>query len=202
MLLTEQFALVLLALLLGAQLLLRSRFFFRHSHLRLRYSLLATRYSLAAALLGIFSILAYWTFAQYLAWAVHPISKHLLPPEQPISYFIAYIGSRLIFPAFIALFAAGIAWYAMRAANRRFDERFFEAEEPLLAATAIFLVGYPSFLLYIPLVLLFGACLSLVYRLLGNDRAPLYFLWIPLALVVILISYLYLPPSFENFFRL
>lgn len=199
MLLTEQFALVLLAVLLGTQLLLRSKFFSARVSF---YALRFTHYGLIPAFLGIFAILSYWTFVQYRAWAEHPISKHLLPPETPISYFIFYVGSRLVFPAMIALAAGMILWYVMRATNRRFGGRFFEDEEPILAATAALLVGYPGFLLYIPLVLAAGVVISLAYHLSGRARAPLYFLWLPLALIVILITHLYLPPSFEAFFRL
>ncbi len=137
----------------------------------------------------------YAAWRQYAAWRAGAGSRFLLPPYQSIGYFLSYVGTRIFAPWLIAL-AAGILLSRLLAAfNRRFGERFFESEEMPLFGAAVFLTGYPGFLLYIPLVLFAGACLSVFYTLRRRGRAPLYFLWIPVGIFVILFMYFLLIPA-------
>jgi hypothetical protein len=80
--------------------------------------------------------------------------------------------------------------------NRFAHGRFFEPEEPWLAGTGAFLAGYPGFFAYVPLILIAGAALSGIYALNKKGRAPLYFLWLPAALLAILITKFLLPQHF------
>ena len=62
-----------------------------------------------------------------------------------------------------------------------------EREEYHLLALGIFLVGYPGFIFYIPIVLISGIIASLIF-IKKTERLPLYHFWIPTALIVILIT--------------
>lgn len=186
----EWFGLVIVSLELGAQIFLRS--FFR-SHLKL-----IVRLSVLAVAFGAL----YFSYAQYHVWELSPVGKYLLPPYESLSYFIGYVGSRYLLPSAIALLAAIVfglaAWYL----NKRYDERFFEREEPTLFALGIFLTGYPGFLFYIPLMLFFGALLAIGYTLTRKGRAPLYYLWLPLAIFAILIKVFLVPREILGQFNL
>ena len=76
--------------------------------------------------------------------------------------------------------------YAARCLNRRFENRFFEKEEIQIIGLGIFLTGWPGFLFYLIFVLIVGVLLTTTYSLLTKGRAPLYFLWLPLAILTIL----------------
>lgn len=82
----------------------------------------------------------------------------------------------------VALLAAYIAYYF----NRKYQERFFEREEPFLAALGILLVGYPGFLFYLPLALFIPSVASAIFVKRG-ERLPLYHFWIPVAIIVLLV---------------
>jgi len=145
--------------------------------------------------LCIFGLLTYWTYLQYSLWASGGASKYFLPPYQGITYFIGYVGVRIWGPWIVALFFALLIPFAARAAHKRLGERFFEDEEPYLIALGIFLSGYPGFLFYIPVVLILGLLLTTCYSLLTKRRAPFYFLWMPAAIIAILITHFLIPGS-------
>jgi len=148
-----------------------------------------------SCVLCVFGIIGYWTYLQYALWASNPASKYLLPPYQSILYLYGYVGTRLWGPWLIALFFASLVPFVSRIANKRLGERFFEPEEPYLIALGIFLSGYPGFLLYIPIVFILGLLLTTYYSLLAKGRAPLYFLWMPAAILAILITHFLIPPE-------
>ena len=136
----------------------------------------------------------YWTATQYRVWHGDPVAKFLLPPYQSWSYFIGYVSDRFIGPFILSIAAAIFLMYIARTLNRRFGGRFFEPEEPVLFGIGVFLCGYPGMVFYVPLMLLVGALLTLWYQLRAKGRAPLYFLWLPVSLLAILITYFLLPP--------
>lgn len=132
----------------------------------------------------------YFTFNQYQAWLGDPLTKFLLPPYQDINYFVLYSFIHFFAPYLISLIAGLLLFFIMRVLNKKFEERFFEKEEPYLAALSLFLVGHPDWLVYI-------ATLILVYLLIHasrfviarqSERLPLYRLWAPIAFFVILLN--------------
>lgn len=181
---------ILLVAIGGAQVFLRS-------------FLLKRRAEIATAVLTvIFSSLLVLAFAQYHVWQINPIGKFLLPPYQDISYALFYIFQRIIFPwIFSAIAGVAVAFAALRL-NKKFQERFFEAEEPFIIGVSIFLCGYPGFLFYIVFMGVTGVLLSLVYLVLKKERAPLYHFWIPIALSAIIISNYVLHPDLTGKFNI
>ena len=132
-----------------------------------------------------------WT--QYRMWAAGEPGKFLLPPYRSIGYFFSYVGHRIFGQWLLSFLAGALGGYAAYRLNRRYGLRFFEDEEPWLFAMGILLAGYPGFLFYIPLVFLVGVLLTLAYTILRKGRAPLYWLWLPLAIFAILITNWYVP---------
>lgn len=129
----------------------------------------------------------YLAYAQYHFWQLVSPSKYLLPPYQPISYFLQYVGWRLFAPYALSL-AVGIAFaLAARWYNRRRDNQFFYDEEYWFMAMAIFLTGHPGWLLYLVALCAIMA-IVLFFRLVilrKNEKLSFYYLWFPLALAVV-----------------
>jgi len=185
---TEKISLVLLALLFAVQCLARTR---------VRRAVL---WFWVSALAGIFGTLGYWTYLQYALWSAGGLGKLSLPPYQPISYFFRYAAERFFAPWGIALLAALGVIAVTRWMNCRYEERFFEPEEPMLIGLCFFLSGYPTLLFYLPLMFVLGILLSLLYAVFRRGRAPLYYWWVPLAFFAILLKSYVLPISLLNFF--
>lgn len=153
------------------------------------------------SVLGIVVLVAYEVWVQYVGWRDGELTKFLLPPHNEWTYFLSYVLSRSVGPWIVALAAAFACGFIARRLNRRFGGRFFESEEPRLFEIGVFLSGYPSFLLYIVLLLLFGSLLSAFYSLRNMGRAPLYFLWLPMALFAIVVVHLFVPDIVRSSFN-
>lgn len=190
MTLAEKFSLIVLILGLGTQL-------FRRPFLG-KYLKIAWRFSIA----GIFSIPVYWSYLQYEIWRQNELGKFFLPPYQKIGYFIYYVGSHFFAAAILALFAAIIITRIAKILNQKHNEQFFEPEELPLMSLGIFLTGYPGFLLYLVIVFLGALLFSILYSLFSRGRAPLFCLWLPTAILAIIIKVYIIPDSILNFFIL
>ncbi len=174
-------SITILILALGAQLTLRS---FGKNKKIFRYLFY---FSIAAIFLFAFFI----SISQYVVWENHPVSKFLLPPYQGIGYFLRYS----IFWYFTAhiislLFSVAFIKLAKRY-NKKFEEKFFYPEEYYLGALAIFLSGFPGIFIYI-IFLFFASILGSLtlnrFSTIKGERMSFYYLWIPVAIFVIIIS--------------
>jgi hypothetical protein len=171
---TDRFSIVVLFLLSGAQL-----FGKRFSY---KYVKICFFFSIAAVFLSDL----YSTFLQYEIWKGNPVSSFLLPPHESWIYFASYAIPRFFSPLLISVAAAIVFKSTAEYLNRRFDERFLEKGEEWLLASGILLSGYPGFIVYIPLMLVSALILSVFYSVLGKGRAPLFYLWLPVAVFAIL----------------
>lgn len=190
MILTDKFSLIVLLFGLGAQIFRRSLLV---QNLKLLWRL---------SFLGIFGISFFWSFLQYHSWRQNELGRFFLPPYQSIGYFFSYVFFRFLAPPIIAFFTALAIGKIAEFINHRFNQRFFEKEEYLLATLGTFLVGYPIFLLYFLLIFFFALLLSIFYSLKYSSRAPLFYLWLPTAILAIIIKIYFIPSSFFNFFAL
>ncbi len=140
-------------------------------------------------------VLLYSSLQQYRAWNIG--APGLLPPHTPITYFLYYVGFRIWAPHIISLVVAFLWWGSMKLLNKKYNERFFYHDEFLSAPLALFLVGYPGVLVYILAFFCVFILGSLIQTIRGgeNQRFSMQFLWIPIALCVILINELYLNHS-------
>lgn len=129
------------------------------------------------------------SYDQYIIWKIGGgISSYLLPPYQDISYFLFYAGTRFIAPALFAFLLALIFLFVMRFVNKKFQNRFFYEDEPYIAVLGILAVGYPALLLYLPIVIF----AVLIRALVSGARISAYYVWIPAALLVILVNTVWL----------
>ena len=131
--------------------------------------------------------LSYITYLQYEAFQNGPIGI-TLGTVDGLKWFTGYM--RLHFwNTYIISFIAALAIFAFaKFINKRKKEIFFENEEIYVGALGIFLVGYPAFFFYIPLVLLAAIITSLITKK-QKERLSLYFFWMPTALIILSIVY-------------
>lgn len=145
------------------------------------------------SVLAILNIQTYWSVIQYRTWESNPLSQYFLPPHQDISYFLGYVGARFFGPWILAFVASLFFSWVARFFNKKFNERFFEKEEIELIALGTFLTGWPGFLFYLGVILIFGTLISIFYQILAKGRLPLYYFWMPFAIsaIIIKIKFLY-----------
>lgn len=187
----------ILALILGGQVLVRRKlWFFKGTEglaLSRRFSKMLKWFWMISGVivLGNQTILS---FKQYEVWQSDSFSKFFLPPYQDISYFISYVGVRFFAPWVLSLVASLIFSWAAGYFNKKFDERFFEKEEIQLIALGVFLTGYPGFLFYLAVILVFGTLTSIFYQIFAKGRLSLYYLWMSFAIfaIIIKIKFLYI----------
>ncbi len=146
-------------------------------------------------------ILAYFVYLvvfQYIVWRdAGPPSIYFIPPYQSIWYVVNYHFIRFGLYYLISLAAAAVFFVAARKLNSRFNERFFEPEELYLGALSIFLLGNPAWgyawIFYI-MAMLSVAAIATSYQLLitkENHRFSLYWLWLPVAILTIIVMSLF-----------
>jgi hypothetical protein len=108
--------------------------------------------------LTVFLFALFLSVGQYLAWAGDSTAVKFLPPIQPITYFLGYVWIRFLLPVFISFLIAGL-WYLILNFLRRYQDRFFENGEPELGFALALFIGWPKFLVFIPIAFL---CVVLV----------------------------------------
>jgi len=136
----------------------------------------------------------YLTYSQYLLWHNSDgIAKYLVPPYTSITYVLSYYLARFAMYYMISLLISLIFLFAAKHYNKKFQDKFFEPEEPYLGALAIFLLGNRdwnyAWILYLISLLVFSALGSAIFCnwLKKMERFPLYWLWLPTAVFAILI---------------
>lgn len=142
------------------------------------------------------AVFLYLTVDYYLSWHNSKIFlQYLLPPYQKITYLLGYIVNHFAVAYLISLGVALVFLGSVIFFNERYGNRFFEAEEPYLGALSIFLLG-PN---YLWLYYLSGLILCYFLWHLANywrrkkiERLPLYWLWLPAAILVIIIKRFFL----------
>lgn len=164
--------------LLGAQLIKRS-FLERRS-----WILAAASVTWVALGGGVMS------FILYRAWSGNSLAMNYLPPVTPITYFLSYVGTRFFLAFGVSLVFAAIFVAAMMLMNRRCGGKFFDHGEIAVAGSAIFLSGFPGVLFFIPALIVFYLFAHIINFIRGRkgERIPLFYLWLPVALSVILIN--------------
>ena len=137
----------------------------------------------------------YLVYSRYLGWSAGGgASKFLVPPYTGISYVFGYELSRFLMYYLFALVPAFALLFSAKHFNRKFGEKFFENQEPYLGALSVFFLGHPdwgyAWIYYIGVLLVAAVVLSLVKGHLSkqSERLSLRFLWLPVAILVILIN--------------
>ena len=133
----------------------------------------------------IFGYWSYIVYLQYQAFASGPLGT-TLGTIDGLQWFFGY--TRLHFwNQHLVSFIAALGIFALaKYLNKKRGEIFMEPEEIYLGGLGVFLVGYPGFLFYLPLVLIASIVVSLMFVRRG-ERLPLYHFWMPTAIVVLLV---------------
>lgn len=149
-------------------------------------------------LVSVVLVLAYFVylvFAQYILWRDSgPPSSFFVPPYRSPLYVINYHFIRFGIYYLISFAAAFAFLFGTKYLNKKFDERFFEKEEPYLGALSIFLLGHPqlgyAWIYYLGAILATSVILSFVrgHFTKRSERFSLRFLWLPIAVLVMLIQ--------------
>jgi len=163
-----------------------------------RYRAAITRlekWLLPALGLVIFSVLFYIARGQFLFWHDNEFSRNFVPPYSPtgIGYFLLFIFYHL-YGEFIFSFLSAYLFLACASAiNNRYKQRFFYEDELYLGAAGIFLTGYPDLIYYIFLFLGLYLALQLIISAYAREsvRISPYYLWLPLALFLIVVQYFF-----------
>jgi len=131
-------------------------------------------------------------FGQYYIWSNGDASKGLLPPYIPISYFLGYCAYHFAWPVLSALLVGLVFIVLAKILNKRFDQRFFEDDEPWHIIYGLVIVGHPYWIFYIFAVI---GCAVLIYlfnlifkKMEYGQIFSLYQLWLPLALIIMIFS--------------
>ena len=192
------FSLVILILTIGASLFWRRSF----GNLRITNLVRIYEYIFLIVIVLIFILLFYQSWQQYQFWSQNEVSQYLLPPHQSINYFIFYVLARFFAPYLISLAVAVLFLFSAKALNKKYDERFFEPEEPYFGALAIFLSAHPGWIFYSALLIIIYLITHIValarnYADSNVDRRgketlsyrlSMYYLWLPAAIFVIIIQ--------------
>ncbi len=186
-------SLIILILVLGAQLTLRS-LAIKRAVVDLVNPVKIFKSFFYGTIVLIFSNSFYLSYSQYKIWKYGlftEFTKFFLPPHQSISYFIGYALFHFFATHLVSLVLAILFLKAVKYYNKKFEEKFFYPEEYHLGALAIFLSGFPGIFLYIISIFLASALGSLIlnkFSTLKGERVSFYYLWIPVAIFVIIIS--------------
>ncbi len=129
----------------------------------------------------------YLSWYIYHSWQTGDVEKFLLPPHQPITYFLKY-SFMLFFSQYVVSFLISlVALGATLFLNKKYEGRFFESEEPFLFATGLLLAGHPGWIIFLVALLLSTIVFSLT-QLKKDTRTSLYFLWMPAAVASIVLN--------------
>jgi len=131
-----------------------------------------------------FTILNWWFWSQQL------ITQRLLPPHSPINYVLKYSWQHYWFEPIITILTAIIVFFGIYFLNKKFENHLFYDEEKYLAVLGILAIGWPNCLIFLCLVLFLGIIFHLGFLLFNKkgNRLPLIYLWLPCALLILLLG--------------
>lgn len=114
------------------------------------------------------------TIFTFYLWSKNPLSKNLLPPKTPLSYFLRYSFEHYFFKPIVNIFFAFLFFKGMIKLNQKYENTFFYEEEPYLAFLGILITSWPNCLIYLSLVLFLGVFSHLfiiIFNLMGANNS-------------------------------
>lgn len=101
------------------------------------------------------------TVLQYYTWLQSDISRYLLPPHQSIAVLLRYSWTHFGLNALISIVAALFVFIVLRLLQMH-NTRYFSPGEPVLGAVLALVVGWPGFLVFVPVTLISIVFVSIV----------------------------------------
>lgn len=114
------------------------------------------------------------TILQYITWSHSAFSKFLLPPYQPLTYYLRYSLYNIWLADIITLIPAGLIWLIFLML-KKYKPDSVKMEEISLILLLTLLLGWPKSLIFIPLFFLI-TLLSAVINILFFKRSQINFL--------------------------
>lgn len=109
----------------------------------------ATIVFITVFLTTIYKILAS-SLLQYYWWANSGgLSEYLLPPHQPITYFLRYSWQHFILSPIIGIVVAFLIAAYFLLLNRIFKKQYVDFEDMLILVSGAMIVGWPNLVIYI-----------------------------------------------------
>ncbi len=137
---------------------------------------------------GVGMFLIFQSYLQYQAFQKGLIGP-ILGSQGGILWYLSYVRFHVWNAYLVSLLASLLFFLIAKWLNARRGGQLFYDEEFLIGSTVFFLVGYPGVLLYLAFILLVGILGSLMSHFFtkSRERFPLYFLWCPVGIFVILL---------------
>lgn len=127
----------------------------------------------------------FFAVLQYLTW--RQVNPGLLPPNQPLQYFIGYAWMHFFKAEMVAILFALALLLVMLVVNKLVGNRFFYREEPWLAGFGVIASPWPAGMIAMMLVLIVGTLLQAGMSIVSKkDRLSLIWLWLPAALIAVI----------------
>src|SRR5262249_15053669 len=146
---------------------------------------------LMIAVCGIFVLSFFGMRSLFLNWQQSPATQVFLPPLNPngLSYLYQFSFTHIFGSFLLSLLLGSMLFIALLVLNRFIDRSFFYPEEPYLISIAVFLVGFPGFLYYLAVTLLFYllVLILLLPTKFREEKISAYYLWLPLALIMLFV---------------
>lgn len=113
------------------------------------------------------------TFDQYYVWSQNEFAKFLLPPYQPLGYFLFYSWGHFWLNAVLSLGAAAIFYLALDLL-KKYQPRFFDKRDTQLGLMGGLLTGWPLIIIFVPLFLVIAVLVTIFRQLvLKENLTPL-----------------------------
>lgn len=141
-----------------------------------------------SSVLVVSATLAFSSYLQYQLWLANGLTRYFLPPYQSPDYFLFY-SFKNIFGSYVISLVVSLAVFFLVFRFSSSRRELFYSEESYLAAVSFFLVGHPGWFLYL-ILLLFGHLIFSIanWFFVHRPKTSFFYLWVPVALFVIIIS--------------
>ncbi|MBT9171162.1 MAG: hypothetical protein DDT18_01531 [Actinobacteria bacterium] len=108
------------------------------------------------------------TINQYYVWSGNELSQLLLPPHQSIDYFVFYAFGRFWLGVLIGVAVSFLFYLFLKFLEKRQNRFFIEGETALGFLTAL-IVGWPNFVIFLPLVFISTVLIAIYRRLILKE---------------------------------
>jgi hypothetical protein len=123
------------------------------------------------------------TYLQYYAWTGAEAGKMFLPPHQPWSYFALYSWTHFWFSFVLTIGMPVLFWLLLRGISKHREGLFADGEIKSALVLGL-VVGWPNFLIFVPLTFIFFALLALFRKFFLDEEFSAIF-WPMLTATVI-----------------
>jgi hypothetical protein len=115
------------------------------------------------------SFAALESIVNYYAWTKNPFTSLFLPPHRSIGYVLIYSWVHYFLNAVISVLMAYLFFLFLRGL-KQYQERFFEKGEVEIGFIVALVVGWPNFVVFLPLVFV-SVILIAIYRRIFRGEA-------------------------------